>query len=74
MIQRAAKCSPKTPDFAELDSMLSHAFDGSCGIVPSTYDKWVAEEQKSQAQIMKQQRMYKEERDADDKRRQPDKK
>ena len=66
----AVRKSPKTPDFSGLDSMLSHMFDESGGIIASKYDQWVAEEQRAQAQIMKQQRMFNEERATADKGRQ----
>ena len=70
MIERAVRKSPKTPVFSGLDSMLSHMFDESGGIIASKYDQWVAEEQRAQAQIMRQQRMFNEERATADKGRQ----
>ena len=56
-IQRAVRRSPKHPDFADLDSMMSSAIDESGGVVTSKFDQWLAEGQQTKAQIMKQYRM-----------------
>jgi hypothetical protein len=66
--QRAVKRSPKSPDFGGLDGMLAHAFDESGGVVCSKFDKFFSDQQRDQAFILKQQRLWKEEADKTDKR------
>eukprot|EP00969_Alexandrium_andersonii_P361136 15456917-Alexandrium_andersonii.AAC.1 len=67
-IQRAVRRCPRHPSFEGLDLMLSFQLDESGGIVTSKFDAFVAEEQKSRAQILKQERMWTEERDAEDRK------
>eukprot|EP00974_Lingulodinium_polyedra_P098710 9566594-Lingulodinium_polyedra.AAC.1 len=69
-IQRAVRRCPRHPSFDGLDVMLSSQLDESGGIVTSRFDAFVAEEQKSRAQVMKQQRMWAEERQHEDKKSQ----
>ena len=61
MIMRAVKRNPKAPDFEGLDSFLTTATDMTGGVVTLEFDKYIAELQKNDAQIMKQIRMLKEE-------------
>ena len=68
-IQRAVRRNPRTPDFSGLDGMTRQAFDETGGIICSEFDKHYAESQRAQAQVMKQSRLWREEQDADDKRR-----
>ena len=49
--------------------MLSIALDETGGVVTSEFDRWLAAEQKDQATIMKQYRLFAEEQHADDGRR-----
>ena len=67
-IQRAVKRSAKHPDFVGLESMMASSLDETGGVVTSRFDEWVASEQKTQAQIMKNARQFVEERDAEAKR------
>jgi hypothetical protein len=48
--------------------MLAHAFDESGGVVCSKFDKFFSDQQRDQAFILKQQRLWKEEADKTDKR------
>ena len=48
--------------------MLSSALDETGGIVTSKFDEYVAKEQKAQAEILKQQRLWHDERVNDAKR------
>eukprot|EP00971_Amphidinium_carterae_P175159 3472236-Amphidinium_carterae.2 len=68
MLEAATKRNPRAPDFTSLDSYLSHAYDAFGGIVVSDFTKYIADEQKTEAQILKQSRLWREERDAEDKR------
>ena len=68
-IQRAVRRNPRTPDFSGLDGMTRQAFDETGGIVCSEFDRHYAESQRTQAQVMKQSRLWREEQEADDKRR-----
>ena len=67
-MQKAIRRNPKHPDFSGLDDMLASALDETGGVVTSRFDEWVAAEQKTKAVIMKNSRMYTEERDAEAKR------
>ena len=69
-IQRAVRKNPRNPEFDGLESFMMH-MPSSAGVAHAPkFDKYIAEEQKTQAQILKQQRMQKEEVDADADRRQ----
>ena len=48
--------------------MLSSTLDETGGVIASEFDQWVASEHKVQATIMKQNRMFGEEQDAENKR------
>ena len=69
MIEQAVKRSPRTPTFEGLDHYITHALDEAGGVITSTFTKHIAEEQKSEATVLKQQRLHREERKADDARR-----
>lgn len=68
MVQKAIRRSPKHPDYSGLDSMMASTLDETGGIVTSRFDEWVAQEQKTAAVIMKNQRQFVEERDAESRR------
>ena len=63
----AVRKNPKQPSSVGLDAYLSHAFDESGGIITSKFSRHIAEEQKAEAQILKQQRLWIEEQDAENK-------
>lgn len=69
MIQTATRKNPKVPNFHGLDSFLSYSFDEAGGVVTSSFAKFVAEEQKAEAVVLKQHRLWQEEVEADEKRR-----
>ena len=56
MIQVAVRKNLRVPDFGGLDTFLSHSFDETGGAVTTNFAKFVAEEQKSEAIVMKQNR------------------
>ena len=65
-IHAAVRRNPKAPDFRGLGMMTMSRLDCSGGVPTGDFAKFVAEEQKSEAFTLKQQRLYAEE---DDKRR-----
>ena len=67
-IQRAVKRCPRHPSFEGLGLMLSSSLDESGGVVTSKFDAFVAEEQKSQGIILKQERLYREEQESEAKK------
>ena len=67
-IQKAIRRSPKHPDFTGLDQLMASQLDETGGVVTSKFDEWVAQEQKTQAIIMKNTRLLQEEKDSDAKR------
>ncbi|CAK0792870.1 unnamed protein product, partial [Prorocentrum cordatum] len=67
-MQRAIRRDPKHPNYVGLEDMLASALDETGGVVTSKFDEWVAQEQKTKAAIMKNTRIYAEERDAEAKR------
>ncbi len=58
--------NPKAPDFRGLSVMTTNRLDSTGGVLTGSFAKFVAEEQKSEAFTLKQQKLYAEE---DDKRR-----
>ena len=71
MIERAVKRNPRAPDFEGLEAFLANGYDSRGGVITREFDKYIAELQKTVAQIMKQNRMLREEQDSDNRRRQP---
>jgi hypothetical protein len=69
MIERAVKRSAKSPDFEGLDVLLSNQFDSTGGVLTRVFDKYISEIQKNDAVVLKQQRLYREEAEADTKRK-----
>lgn len=68
MIHRAVKKNAKHPNFEGLESMLTSSLDESGGVVAMKFDQYVAEQQRTQAQIMKQSRLMQEEMEHEHKR------
>ena len=56
-IQKAIRRSPKHPDFTGLDQLMASQLDETGGVVTAKFDEWVAQEQKTQAIIMKNTRL-----------------
>lgn len=69
MIQRAVRRNPKAPDFEGLEFYLMHKYDESGGIVAKKLDQHIAEQQRVQATIDKQSRLFREEQEAAGKRK-----
>ena len=69
MIQQATRKNPKAPVFTGLDHYLSHTFDETGGVVTSDFSQFIASEQRAEAQVLKQQRLWAEEQEKDDDRR-----
>jgi hypothetical protein len=63
-LSNAEKINFKAPDFEGLDIYLSYSFDTDGGITTQAFDNHISDLQKSEAQIMKHPRLFKEEADA----------
>jgi hypothetical protein len=61
MILRAVKKSAKHPDFEGPESMLTSSLGVNGGVVAMKFDRWLAEQQRPQAQIVQQCRLMQEE-------------
>jgi hypothetical protein len=61
MVERAVKQNPKALDFSGLECFLTNAMDGSGALVAQDFDKYASELQKTDAQILKQNRLLQEE-------------
>jgi hypothetical protein len=48
--------------------LLSNQFDSTGGVLTRVFDKYISEIQKNDATVLKQQRLYREETEADTKR------
>ena len=72
-IQRAVRRNPRSPDFDTLSEYMKHAADSSGSVTAPVFEKHVAERQRDEAQVMKQNRLASEEAHADEKRRKPTK-
>jgi hypothetical protein len=57
-IQRSVQRNPKQPDYVGLDVMMSHPASELGGAVTRNFTVWVADQQKSEAQVLKQLRMF----------------
>ena len=64
MIEAAVRKNPKVPSFQGLESYLSHATDENGGVITAEFTKFIADEQKSEAQVLKQMRLHSEEQAA----------
>lgn len=59
--QKAVKRNPKNPDFCGLSMMTMRRLDNIGGVANGDYARWLAEEQKSEAFTLKQQRLHRKE-------------
>ena len=66
--QRAVRKNPKAPDFGGLEQFLQSSFDESGGLLTSEFDKYMAEQQRTAAVVLKQNRLWSEEVDAEKKK------
>ena len=69
MIQKAVRRCPRQPDFDGLSIYGKHMVDSTGAVVATTFDKFVAESQRNDAQTMKQDRLNREEHEHDQERR-----
>ena len=60
-LHRAVRKNPKAPDFKGLDIMVASKLDMGGSALTGEFARWTAEEQKSEAFTMKQQRLFAEE-------------
>ena len=60
-IHQAVTRSPKNPVFQGTSLMVMSSLDSTGGVLTGKYARWTADEQKSKAFTMKQQRLYQEE-------------
>jgi hypothetical protein len=60
-IQRAVQHNPKQPGYEGLDVMMSHPVNELGGAVTRNFTTWVADQQESDARVLKQMRLFKEE-------------
>ena len=75
MTQAAVRKNPRAPDFTGLDYYLAHGYDESGGALTSQFAKYIADEKRNEAMVLKQNRLWSEEQEADAKKRnQKDKK
>ena len=68
IIEKAIWRNPKAPDFSGSEMFTASTFDESGGGVVSGFDKYMAQEQQAQAVILKQSRLWAEERDTEKKK------
>ena len=57
----AVRRSPSCPDYSGLDTMMPSQLDGHGGLALSGFTHWFAGVQRDEAQVLKQQRLMKEE-------------
>ena len=62
-IHQAVTRSPKNPVFQGTSLMVMSSLDSTGGVLTGKFARWTADEQKSRAFTMKQQRLYQEEED-----------
>ena len=59
--QKAVKRNPRNPDLRGLSMMTMHRLDNTGGVTTGDFARWLAEEQKSEAFTLKQQRLHRDE-------------
>ena len=69
MIQRAVRRNPRAPDFEGLECFTTNAIDSAGGVATLEFEKFMADIQKAEAQVLKQQRMARVETEAAEKRK-----
>ena len=66
-LETAIGRNPRAPDFSGLEDMLISGTTDSGGAITASFTEWFANRQKNKAQVMKQQRLYKEEVESESK-------
>ena len=69
MCEAAARKNAKQPNYQGLQHYLSHSFDESGSVIATDLQRYIAEEQKAEAVVMKQHRLWTEEVGADAKKK-----
>lgn len=64
MLQKGIARSPKSPDFSNLDTYMEHASDHKGVLRAPDFDKHIGELDRSRAQVLKQNRLSSEEKEA----------
>ena len=67
-IETAVRRSPKTPDYEGLDFHTTQVLDETGAASASSFTGWVSQRQRDEAQTLKQGRLLREERAAENKR------
>ncbi len=62
-IHQAVKRNPKAPDFRGLQLVVMSKLDSAGGVLTGDFGRFIAEEQKTEAFTLKQQRLFAEEED-----------
>eukprot|EP00971_Amphidinium_carterae_P046513 916303-Amphidinium_carterae.1 len=68
LLESAASRNPKVPDMEGLELMVAGKFNTQGGIEAAGFTQWLTGVQRDQAQVMKQGRLLREERAAEQKR------
>eukprot|EP00971_Amphidinium_carterae_P306995 6100970-Amphidinium_carterae.1 len=64
-IETAVRRNPRQPDFEGLDLMMTSVLDESGAAQASSYMTWITSRQRDEAQVLKQGRLLREEREAE---------
>ena len=68
MIEMAVNRNPKAPDWEGLEMVVAARVNDTGGVSVPKFMNWVGDQQKTEAQVLKQGRLIREERDADRKK------
>jgi hypothetical protein len=71
MIEMAVNRNPKAPDWEGLEALLAARVNDTGGVTMPKFMSWVGDQQKNEAQVLKQGRLIREERTADKKKHPP---
>ena len=69
MLERAAKANPRSPDFTGLHMFIEHSLEEAGGIATRQFTEHIAKVAESEARILKQTRLLREETEHKDKRK-----
>jgi hypothetical protein len=64
MIERAVRVNPKAPNFSGLSKMVEHSMDEGGGIATRDFTAHMAAQAESEARVLKQNRLLREELEA----------
>ena len=60
-MEKAVKRAPLAPDYGGLEHMLSTSVDATGAVIPQEFDRWSANVMRDEAQVLKQNRLWREE-------------